>query len=111
MKMSFARIALFTLELSVSIAPAQPSATFAKLATFLPQRMILRKELLLQQRSGAEPAKNNGESTVLSALSKHALRLWRIKLSLMQSQVKSSSANQFRTVLTMPVTLTDARSA
>jgi len=111
MKTSFARIALCTSELSASIAQAQLSATPAKLATFLPLRMILRAALLLQRRSGAEPAKIFGESTVLSALSKHALRLWRIQLSLIQRQVKSSSAIQFLTALTTPVIQMGALSA
>ena len=110
MKTSFARTALCTLELSASIALALLSVTPAKLATFLPLKTILRAALLLQQRLGAEPARISGESTVLSALSKLAQRLWRIQLSLIRSQVRSLSAIRFLTVLTMLVILTGALS-
>ena len=110
MKTSYARIALCTSELSASIALALLSVTPAKLATFLPLKTILRVALLPQQRSGAEPAKISGESTALSALNKHALRLLKIQLSLIQSQVRSLNAIRFLTVLTMPVILTGALS-
>ena len=91
------------MEPNVSTAQVAPNVTIAQLDTFLLQKMMRLVVLSRPQRYVADPARNIGDNTALSALSKLAQRVRKMKPLLIRRLAQLSSVPQFQIVLMHPV--------